>query len=242
MSASFVRPSAFRTLFHGALIATALSTAACADDPGPGKLFDEDGVWELQSFALDGSGLDQVASARGGELLMRFDNENRVVQTALCANNERATPADSECEGVTDSQWFCRCFAYDFVEEEMAWLEFEAGGTPPVVKVGDAEQVDAGGGDEESAGDTDTDTGGEEGGEEGGGEEGGDEAPPAGGIHTLTVAEIVGAAATIDFTPLPLEVFGSNGTSSKFTFVKKAGSVYDVVLEDPERPSCQPCI
>lgn len=241
MSAFSVRSSAFRTLIHGALIATALSTAACADDPGPGKLFDEDGVWELETFALEGSGLEQLADLRSGEFLMRFDNENRVVQTAMCANNERATPTNSECEGVSDSQWFCRCFAYDFVEADMAWLEFEAGATPPVVKVGDAEQVDAGGGDEETAGDTDTDGAGEEGGEEGGAEEGGDEAP-AGGIHTLTVAEIAGAAATIDFTPLPFEAFGSNGTSSKYTFVKKAGSVYDVVLEDPERPSCQPCI
>lgn len=241
MSAFSVRPSAFRTLIHGALIATALSTAACADDPGPGKLFDEDGVWELETFALEGSGLEQLADLRGGEFLMRFDNENRVVQTAMCANNERATPTNSECEGVADSQWHCRCFAYDFVEEEMAWLEFEAGATPPVVKVGDAEQVDAGGGDEETAGDTDTDGAGEEGGEEGGAEEGGDEAP-AGGIHQLTVAESASAAATIDFTPLPFEVFGSNGTSSKYTFVKKAGSVFDVVLEDPERPSCQPCI
>ncbi len=238
MSLFSVRSSAFRPLIHGALIATALSTAACADDPGPGKLFDEDGVWELDAFALGGSGLEQLADLRGGEFLMRFDNENRVVQTAMCANNERATPTNSECEGVSDSQWYCHCFAYDFVEEEMAWLEFEAGATPPVVKVGDAQQVDAGGGDEETAGDTDTDGAGEE----GGAEEGGDEAPPAGGIHPLTVAEIAGAAATIDFTPLPLEVFGSNGTTSKYTFVKKAGSVYDVVLDDPERPSCQPCI
>ncbi|MCR9165396.1 MAG: hypothetical protein ACE37F_35255 [Nannocystaceae bacterium] len=242
MSTAFVRPSAFRTLFHGALVATALSTAACADDPGPGKLFDEDGAWELQSFALEGSGLEQVASARGGELLMRFDNENRVVQTAMCANNERATPSNTECEGVNDSQWFCHCFAYDFVEDEMAWLEFEAGATVPVVKVGDAAQADAGGADESGDTDTDTDGSGEEGGDEGGADAGGGDEAPADGIHMLTVAEISGAAATIDFTPLPAEVFGSNGTTSKYTFVKKAGSVYDVVLEDPERPSCEPCI
>lgn len=230
MSVVSVRPSAFRTLIHGALIATALSTAACADDPGPGKLFEEDGVWELDTFALSGSGLEQIADFRGGEFLMRFDKENGVVQTAMCANNERATPTNSECEGVSDSQWFCRCFAYDFVEDEMAWLEFEAGATPPEVKVSDLEQGDAAGDDEASDGDTDTDGAGE------------DDEAPAGGIHPLNVAEIAGSAATFDFTPLPAQVFGSDGTSSKFTFVKKAGSVYDVVLDDPERPSCQPCI
>jgi hypothetical protein len=240
MSAFFVRPSAFRTLFHGALIATALSTASCADDPGPGKLFEEDGVWELQSFALSGSGLEQLSSARGGEFLMRFDNENRVVQTAMCANNERATPTDSQCEEVTDAQWYCRCFAYDFVEEEMVWLEFDAGSTPPMVRVADADQPAGGGDDGDSAGDTDTDGGGSESG--GGGDEGGDEEAPATGLHKLTVAEIVGAAATIDFTPLPLEVFGSDGLASKYTFVKKAPSVYNVVLENDERPVCEPCI
>lgn len=234
MFTSALRKSASRTLVIGAVVATALSTAACEDPPGPSKLFEEDGAWELSAFALSGSGLMQVDGFRTGEILMKFDEENMVVQTAMCSNVESDGPGDIECEGVTDSQWFCQCFGYDFEEDQMAWQAFEAGSTPPMVKIGEVEQGDAAGAEAGSGGDTDTDSG--------GGEDSGGEPPPAGGIATVTVAEIAGQNATFDFTPLPVGVFGSDGVSSKFVFVKKAASVFDVVLEGTEIPTCQPCV
>jgi|GEM_PF-1345686 len=241
--------SASRSLFLGALVATALVTTGCKDDPGPGKLFEEEGTWELVQFGLGGTGLEEVQNNRAKNFLLSFDEENMVVQTAMCSNDETDTPANSECAGFNDSRWICQCFAYDFVEEEMAWLEFNAGETPPIVKVGESpsNSGDAGG----EGGDTDTDGGsgggesggGESGGEEGGGDEagGGDEGGPMAG-HQFVLTELAGTSATFDFTPLPAGVFGSDGVASKFIFQKKAASVFDVVLEDPDRPSCQPCI
>lgn len=209
-----------------------LVATACADDPGPGKLFDEDGTWELKSLALSGAGLEDIPGNREGDFLMKFDAENKVVQTAMCSNRENSTPNNSECQGFEDAQWFCQCYGYDFVEDQMAWQMFEAGNMPPVVKVGEEpEASEVGGGT-----DTDTDGG------SGGGTAGGGEPVPAGGVHQLTVIEVLGTAATVDFTPLPAGVFGSDGMASKFIFQKKAASVFDPVLEGEERPTCQPCI
>ena len=238
MVTSSLRTLASRTLIQGALIATALSTTGCKDDPGPGKLFDEDGAWELSTFALEGSGTEAITMSRRGDFLMKFDEENGVVQTAMCSNDDVDDPTNSECEGFTDSMWICQCFAYDFVEDQMAWLAFEAGSTPPMVKVGEIETPDAGDAEAGSGGDTDTDGAGSDGGEA---DAGGEEAPPS-GIHQFSVAEVAGSAATFDFTPLPAGVFGSDGLVSKYTFVKKAPSAFDRALEDTERPTCTPCI
>ena len=182
-----------RSLVSGAFVAAALSTTACADDPGPGKLFEEDGVFELKRFALSGSGLEEVSGTKAKTFFLKFDNEARVVQTAMCSNDDIDDPTNGECNGFTDSQWFCQCFGYGFEEDQMAWQPFEAGGTPPVVKVGQTEVEE----EDPTAGDTDTD-----GGSDGGEADGGDEPAPAGGIHQFTVAESAGEAATFDFTPL----------------------------------------
>jgi len=221
--------SAFRTLIRGALIAATVHMAACADDPGPGKLFEEDGVFELRRFALEGSGLEEVSGNRAKTFFLKFDEAAGVVQTAMCSNDDIDDPTNSECTGFTDSLWMCQCFGYGFEEDQMAWQGFEAGGTVPIVKVGQ-EEVE----EDPIEGDTDTD----------GGSGGGDDepAPEAGGIHQFTVAESAGEAATFDFTPLPAGVFGSDGLVSKFVFQKKAGSLFAPVLENDERPVCLPCI
>jgi len=237
------RPFAPQSILLSALAAIALFTTGCKDDSGPGKLFDEDGTWELTSYALSGTGIEQISRSRQKRFLMKFDAENQVVQTAMCSNNDRHGPTDSECDGFTDSMWICSCFGYDFEEDQMAWLEFEPGATPPMVDVG--EEPDAGG--DEAGGDTDTDTetetAGGSGGDEGAAETGDpDDAPRADGALQITVSERAEVGATFDFSPLPAGVFGSDGVSSRFTFQKKAASVFDVVLEDPDRPTCQPCI
>ena len=220
-----------RSLASSALIAAALSVTACGDDPGPGKLFEEDGVFELKRFALGGSGLEEVSSQKAKTFFLKFDKEAKVVQSAMCSDDDIDDPTNSECTSITDSMWICQCFGYAFEEDQMAWQAFEAGGTVPIVKVGQ-EEVE----EDPAAGDTDTDGG------SGGGEAGGDEPAPAGGIHQFTVAESAGEAATFDFTPLPAGVFGSDGLTSKFVFQKKAPSLFDPVLDNPDRPVCAPCI
>lgn len=232
MFASAPRSSSvsLRSLISSALVAAALSVTGCADDPGPGKLFDEDGVFELTRFALGGSGLEEVSGTKAKTFFLKFDETAGVVQTAMCSNDDIDDPTNSECSGFTDSMWICQCFGYGFEEDQMAWQEFEAGGTIPIVKVGQ-EEVE----EDPAEGDTDTDGG------SGGGEAGGDEPAPAGAIHQFTVAESAGEAATFDFTPLPAGVFGSDGLVSKFVFQKKAGSLFDPVLDNDERPVCLPC-
>ncbi len=205
--------------------------AACADDPGPGKLFEEDGVFELTRFALSGSGLEELASNKDKTFFLKFDAETAVVQTAMCSNDDIDDPTNSECRGFTDSMWICQCFGYAFEEDQMAWQAFEPGGTVPVVKVG---QTDAE--EDPAVGDTDTDGG------TAGGDDGEGEPAPVGGIHQFTVAESAGEAATFDFTPLPAGVFGSDGLVSKFVFQKKARSLFEPVLENEDIPVCQPCI
>lgn len=232
--------SALRTLVRGALVATLLTTFGCEEE-GPGKLFDEEGVWELTSFTLSGAGVTDVSRNRAGTFFLKFDTKNRVVQTAMCANREAATPDNSECEGFTDSQWHCQCFAYGFEEDQMAWQEFDAGTEPPKVKVGQTESDPP----PSDGAETDEGSGSESGGGEssGGGEAGGGDEPPAGGpVHQFTVAEFATIGSTYDFTPLPAGLFGSDGIGSKFVFQKKANSKFDPVLEGDERPTCQPCI
>ncbi len=227
--------SALRTLIRGALVAAALSTSACADDPGPGKLFEEDGVFELKRFALSGSGLETLGSSKSKTFFLKFDEETSVVQTAMCSDDDSDDPTNAECTGLTDSRWICQCFGYAFEEDQMAWQEFEAGGTPPVVKVGQTEVEE----EDPTAADTDTDGG--SGSADAGGEEE-EEPAPAGAIHQFTVAESVGEAATFDFTPLPAGVFGSDGVASKYVFQKRAASLFAPVLENDDRPVCAPCI
>ncbi|MGH1347188.1 MAG: hypothetical protein ACRBN8_36840 [Nannocystales bacterium] len=226
--------SALRTLIRGALIAAALTMTGCKDEPGPGKLFEEDGVFELFRFDLDGSGLEEVSGSREKTFFLNFDEEAGVVQTAMCSDADSDDPNNAECTEITDSMWICQCFGYDFVEDQMGWQEFEAGGTVPIVKLGETEEPE---GEESTVGETDTD-----GGSGGGDEEGGDEPAPAGSVHQFTVAESATEAATFDFTPLPAGIFGSDGVVSKFVFQKKASSVYAPVLENEDRPVCAPCI
>ncbi len=224
-------PLGFRTLLRGALVATALLTAACGGDDGPGKLFDEDGVWELTQFALEGSGIESVSNTRSANFFLKFDNANRVVQTAMCANRENADPTNSECRGFTDAQWNCQCFGYDFEGDQMAWQQFDAGGEIPVVQVGRAAA------DDEAPAETDGETDGA-----GAEDDGAAEPAPEGSVHEFTVAEVNGVGSTYDLTPLPAGVFGSDGSVSRFIFQAKAPSQFDQVLENDEVPVCQPCI
>ncbi len=253
MSKSAPRPRlALRTLLWGAFIATSGSIAGC-DDPGPGKLFDEEGTWELTQVSLEGSTFNPIdPNTRSQAFLMQFDAKNKVVQTAMCADNEREGPTDSLCRlSVTSTQWFCSCFAYDFVEDQMAWQQFDAGSVPPEVDLGDlpdpsvpagSEGGDVSGGAE--SGGVETDGGGDTDEGEAGDADGGAEEPaPGGPIHQLQVSEVTDIADTYDFTTLPEGIFASDGVASKYIMQRKAPSLFDQVFEDPDgRPPCEPCV
>ncbi len=196
-------------------------TGACQGDPPPPKLFQEEGAWSVVSYDLEGSGSQQDVndSNRRDAFMLSFDSSERVVTAAACIEQEGDTVADSPCLlSAETTYWDCRCFSYAFEREQMLWREFNAGDIPPKVSLSDADDPPAGGSSS------------------GGGGGGGD------GDTLVIVAEIPDVSSTYNFRPLPTDVFGSDGESSRFVFQKKAGSVFDRVFEDPEgRAPCSPC-
>lgn len=201
-----------------------LTVGACKDDPPTPKLFEEDGVWSTVRYDLTGGGsLTAVDTAnRKDAFMLSFDAAERVVTTAACIERDSDTPANSTC-ALTPSttRWDCRCFAYDFVREEMLWREFVPGDVPPTVSLSAADAPPAS---------DDTGTG------DGGG--GGDDLDT-----NVFVADVMEVGSTYSFRPLPDGVFGSNGESSRFILQQRAASVFDRVYDDPQgRPTCEPCV
>ncbi len=122
------------------LAATTLSAllclSSCKDDEGRKTAFDETkGIWSVIAYDLTGSGLEQVTATREDGFLLRFvadDKGSGVVAAAACQDSSgNAWPNNSTCHIDPDSTWLCRCFRYEFEENEMRWLEFPLGGTPP---------------------------------------------------------------------------------------------------------------
>lgn len=222
------RPSSPPRVVLGAALVTALLGTACKEDPPPGKLFDEDGAWELVQFDLDGSGYTPVVmpgvTVRDEAFLLKLDAKARVAQTAMCAETENQSPENSPCRGaVQDTLWFCHCFAYAFVEDQMQWRQFQPGDTPPKV------EFDADGGSPSGPA-----TGGS------GGETGASD--PAADTM-IQLSEIPGVQGEYEFSPLPIGVFGSDGMVSRFRFQQRVPSIFNQVFEDPDgRAPCQPCV
>lgn len=206
-----------------------LTAGACNDDPPPPKLFDEDGVWSVIRYDLEGTGelRDIDNNNRRDAFMLSYDSAERVVTAAACIERDTDTAADSPCDLTPDTtRWACRCFAYDFVREEMLWREFNAGDIPPTVRLSEAD-------DPPASADSGSGSGGGSGGGGGGGE----------GDTLVNVAEIMDIASTYNYRPLPDGLFGSNGETSRFVLQKRAGSVFDRVYDDPEgRATCEPCV
>jgi hypothetical protein len=211
------------TLLVLAALGLGLTAGGCKDDPPPPKLFQEAGTWSVVVYDLEGTGIqnDIDVMTRRDSFLLQFDTAEKVVTSAACVETDADTVADSLCLiNPDDTHWSCRCFAYDFVEEQQLWREFNAGDVPPVVKLSDMDDPNAEGGG------TATDGGGGEG----------------TGDTIVQVSEIMDVNSTYNFRPLPEGVFGSNGTSSRFVMQKRANSLFDKVFDDPEdRAPCTPC-
>jgi hypothetical protein len=99
-------------------------------------LFDEDGVYSLERYDLDGAGFSEIDSnTRENAFLMKLDAGARVAQVAMCGETEGDLPSDSLCRvlGGETSSWFCSCYAYAFGGSEMLWRPFSPDETPPDV-------------------------------------------------------------------------------------------------------------
>lgn len=209
-------------LVSGALVSSLLAVVGCKEDPPTPKLFQEEGAWSVIKYDLDDSGLKDVdVNNRRDAFMLSFDSAERVVTSAACIESDNDTPASSTCLLTPNTtRWDCRCFSYDYVDNRMAWREFEPGDLPPDVSLDD---LDAGG---DAGMETDTDGG------------------MAAGEDTIVIlSEVMDINSTYNFRPLPEDLFGSNGTDSRFVMQARANSVFARAYEDPDgRPGCEPCV
>lgn len=261
MSRTSLRSRSPRAFACGALVALAWNLGGCKDEPGPQKLFEEAGTWEVVQYNLEGGSLADVNTTnRAAAFLINFDAVNKVVQTASCGEDVDANPDNSGCRlAPSSTSWHCRCFGYAFEEEHMLWQEFDAGKTPPIVSFDPPTPmppVGGGGGATDTDTDTDTDGGSATGGGGTGGAATGGAATGGAGTGAATdgpstgligdevlLTEFPTIANTFLFTPLPKDIFGSDGTTSRYMMQQKATKVFDQVLDDPqERISCEPCV
>ncbi len=109
-----------------------LATTGCAEEVA--TVFDEDGVWAVVAYDLDNSGLVDVFTSREGGFMLKFHQKKGVVEAASCQDDSgNQTVTSSGCHSDPNSVFACRCFAYEFVENIMRWVEYEAGSAPPSV-------------------------------------------------------------------------------------------------------------
>lgn len=204
-----------------AILGLSLALGACNGDEETPKLFDEEGVWSVIRYDIEGSGdlKDIDTMNRRDAFMLSFDSAERIVTAAACIGDPSEDPSSSSCLLTpSETDWECQCYAYDYVGDEMLWHEFQAGDIPPEVSLANVDDAPS----EDESGD-------------GGGGAGEDQT-----IVNLTGIEDV--ASTYNFLPLPNGLFGSNGASSRYTFQARATSVFDPVYNDEIRETCEPCI
>lgn len=203
-------PTARQRICALGVFALGLGATACKDS-GPGKLFEEDGVWSLQRFTLDGgTPIDINEMTRGDAFQLKFNAGPQVVTAAWCGSMETDDPITSTCRLDTDAMWFCRCFAYAYEDDQMIWREFDAGNAPPDVPF-DPDAASGGGG-----GGTGTGTGGGDGG-------------MTGGDTLIQLGEVPNITSTYSFRGLPSGLFGSQGDVSQFIFQQKSPTIFGEV-------------
>ena len=177
------------------------------------RLFDETGVWTLERYSLAGEPFQDIAQVRKSRFLLRFKPEDGVVAAAGC--HEMGDDPDirsSTCVNAGLSTWSCQCFAYTYDTTTMIWQEFPPGETPPMVGIP---------------------AGGESSGSEGGGDS---------DAHVIELASFGGSTTTFEFSPLPLDLFNSDGSSSTHVFQLKADSVWtEVDINMDETPDLEAC-
>jgi hypothetical protein len=191
------------------LLALPLFAGGCKTEEDPRIFAEEDSVYSLQRFALDGiNWIDVDQSSRKDAFMIQFDSQagEGVVSVASCVGGGTADVQSSLCAQSFEF-WECRCFAYIHQEaNKMEWQEFAVGEqAPPVVS---------------------------ETGEDGLEDEGADtEGDPSDTINVALDPEINGA---ILFEPLPgttnvyedKGVFNSDGTTSRHQMLKRSNTIF----------------
>ncbi|NVB39363.1 hypothetical protein G6O69_16085 [Pseudenhygromyxa sp. WMMC2535] len=177
------------------------------------RLFDEEGVWALESYSLLGTGYQSIDQLRKNLFLLNFSSGDGVVAAANCHSEGGGSGVnEANCVDGANSTWDCRCFAYEYDESRMVWQEFTPGDAPPAVGFPD------------NAAD-----GGDEGDEEGS------------GAHEILL-EATGATQTYEFASLPEGLFDSDGSISKHVFQKKADTIWTAAdIDEDGTPDLDEC-
>ena len=211
--------SLFRSLGTPVLscVTVLVALASCKPEPDP-RSFNEAGVWALEFYDVDQTGLEGIPPPREHAFLLNFDPEANVVAAASCASDGGAASgvSNSTCRNnEASSVWACRCFAYEHVEPDvMTWTEFDLGQPIPAV-----------GSDEERT-----------------------------TVMTATPTDDGNNCKEGDpkecpqilLSPLPPQLFSSDGLTSTYEFAAKAQSIWDNEDLDGTQPDvllemCGPC-
>ncbi len=225
---TFLFSHTLHALPHVAIgLAFALVASGCKEDKKVTTLFDEargGGVWKLEDSKLP--------NIRDDAFMLKFFGEPKVVQTASCGEEITDGPSNSQCDLLQNPKWFCQCFAYDFVENNMLWVPMEPGATPPEVMLDEPRGavVAATGGDATDGDDPTGDSDGQS--------TAGEGISTQGTLITLSETDIVD---TYGFSPLPEGVFGSDGASSFFVFRQVTPTLFDRVFDSSKFETCEPC-
>jgi hypothetical protein len=245
------KPHLARSLFCAACAALAAAASGCAEDE-VGKLFDENGVWSLVEYDLEGtSTYESLPDSRSGGFLMRFNPGLDKVAVASCQDDQNVTdgvPGDVDgtlCGlGGEFKGFYCDCFLYVFEESQMCWKHADAGGGMP--EIGSCGQLpdipgdggsgtgdggDGGTGDGgDGTGDGGTDTGGDGGTGTGAGADHGGARTGTGYGETpetlITVSEDLDVGSTYIFQPLPQGIYNSR-EFSRYKMQQKANNLFD---------------
>ncbi len=107
--------------------------ASCAEEDT--RLFDETGIWSLESYTLDGTTLQEIDQSRDNAFLLNFKPSDGVVAAANCYSEGGSTSVEGSTCKINEaaSTWDCHCFAYTYDNDRMVWQEFEPGDVPPAV-------------------------------------------------------------------------------------------------------------
>lgn len=193
-----------------------LGFAGCKDE-GVKTLFDEGGVWAVIQFDLQDTGLNDVSDNRKSGFMLNFHKKEGVVEAASCQDDSGSTSINSSlCHSDPNAVYVCNCFAYEFEESIMTWVEYDAGSSIP---------------------DIPDDPGGGGGGGSGSGTGGGG----ADGVTQILAGEVEGVASNKSLSPLPVGLFGSRADiDSRFVIQQKSPVIWDNPPENnpSEPPNC----
>lgn len=193
-------PALLRALVATACALPILATASCKEE-GPTTLFDEDGAWKLLYFKLEDG--DQIggfgSTLRQGKYMLYFDKKAKVAAAASCKDSaDDSGVLTSLCDVPKEKGGYaCRCFNYEYDDDQMTWTEFVPDGQPAPPEPTEAELDE------------------------------GARSPKDPILVNLAEYDPDNFNNTYRFSPLPYGLFNSNSRTSEYVFQAVSPAVFD---------------